>query len=484
MARSSEWAGRLLVFLFLVWHPLPALALSAQQAAASPKKITHVDPIYPELARQARVQGIVMVQITLGSDGRVSQARVIRSVPMLDQAALDAVRQWQYDAGELKAPLKLVVSVPFSLAGAGATAPITRPQSVSPEQPAAVPRVATAQAPTSMRTDGGREGTAQAPAQTQPTTTPSRSAAGELGPASLSVKGLNYETELTGLYLGDFAHARLERVSVDFGFLLGSYLSAFARRCNAYLPANKIEMTRSECAREQYWVNGYGVRTGPSTCIEYREVGTGLYADPQLYAAHKRIDAELSRSMVRETFRGMAGNNPMGTAMRTIDAARSVGDDMDSLLQTNGCSSAALERFQDNLLRFALGKPALTLPGGETLASSAPKKSRGGTFEDSNYTRLLDDLIADNARGWMLNRFVQGSVSGVTVSSRDALGRPSKIVGNYLFEGVNGRSRGSVTVQFSDGLPQCIFFFDNPATCRTPSRRIITKYENGGYQKQ
>src|SRR5713226_3618052 len=123
---------------------------------------------------------------------------------------------------------------------------------------------------------------------------PSPRATGE--PASFSAKGLNYETELTGLYLGDFAHARLERDSMAFDLLFGNYLSAFARRCSAYLPANKVEMTRSECAREQYSVNRYGARTGPSTCIEYREVGTGLYADPDLYAAQRQVDADVGRN--------------------------------------------------------------------------------------------------------------------------------------------------------------------------------------------
>ena len=295
---------------------------------------------------------------------------------------------------------------------------------------------------------------------------PSPRAAGE--PASFSAKGLNYETELTGLYLGDFAHARLQRDSMEFDLLFGNYVSAFARRCSAYLPANKVEMTRSECAREQYSVNRYGVRTGPSTCIEYRQVGTGLYADPDLYAAQRQVDAEVGRDMMRDAFRGMAGNNPMGTAMRSVDAATSVGRDMDSLLEMNSCTSPGLKRFQDNMMRFALGQPeAFRL-----------------LEEDSNYTRLLDDLIAENSQGWMLNRYVRGSVSGVTVSSRDALGRPSKITGNYSFDGSKGRNRGSVTVEFSDGLPQCIFFFDFPTTCRTPSRRIITTFENGRYQEQ
>ena len=300
--------------------------------------------------------------------------------------------------------------------------------------------------------------------------------------ASFSADGLNYETELTALYLGDFAHARLERVSVEFDALFGSYLSAFARRCNAYLPANKVEMTRSECAREQYTVNGYGVRVGPSTCIEYREVGTGLYADRALYAAQQRVDAEVGRNMLRDTLRGMAANNPMGTAMRTVDAMTSLGRDMDSLIEMNACASAGLKRFQENMRRFALGEPPLRLAGSETLASIRPKTAMT-TFKDSNYTRLLDDLIAENAQGWMVNRFVRGSVSDVVVSSRDDLGRPSRITGNYLFDSLNGRSKGSVTLQFDRGLPQCVYFSDFPTTCRAPSRRVVTAYENGRYQQ-
>lgn len=92
--------------------------------------------------------------------------------------------------------------------------------------------------------------------------------AGELVPVSFSAKGLNYEKELTCLYLGDFAHARLERDSLEFDTLFGSYLGAFARRCSEYLPANKVEMTRSECAREQYTENAVA-RGLPASIIRF-----------------------------------------------------------------------------------------------------------------------------------------------------------------------------------------------------------------------
>lgn len=61
-----------------------------------PVKIKDVTPVYPVIAKTARVRGMVTLDLTIGPDGKVSDAKVVRSVPLLDQAALDAVRQWQY----------------------------------------------------------------------------------------------------------------------------------------------------------------------------------------------------------------------------------------------------------------------------------------------------------------------------------------------------------------------------------------------------
>ena len=62
----------------------------------SPRKTVDVRPIYPEVARLARKEGMVILEAVLDTSGRVTQLRVIRSEPLLDQAALDAVRQWRY----------------------------------------------------------------------------------------------------------------------------------------------------------------------------------------------------------------------------------------------------------------------------------------------------------------------------------------------------------------------------------------------------
>jgi protein TonB len=61
-----------------------------------PAQLKKVEPIYPPIAQSARVQGIVMLQATIGPDGRVADAQVLRSIPLLDQAAIDAVRQWEF----------------------------------------------------------------------------------------------------------------------------------------------------------------------------------------------------------------------------------------------------------------------------------------------------------------------------------------------------------------------------------------------------
>jgi len=61
-----------------------------------PTKVKDVTPVYPAIAKSANVSGEVAIEATIGTDGKVSDAKVVRSIPLLDQAALDAVRQWEY----------------------------------------------------------------------------------------------------------------------------------------------------------------------------------------------------------------------------------------------------------------------------------------------------------------------------------------------------------------------------------------------------
>lgn len=88
------------------------------QGVRTPVKTRHVDPQYPAIAQSARIQGIVIIEATISEDGRVINARVLRSVPMLDQAALDAVRQWEFTPTQLNGvavPVIMTVTVNFTL---------------------------------------------------------------------------------------------------------------------------------------------------------------------------------------------------------------------------------------------------------------------------------------------------------------------------------------------------------------------------------
>src|SRR4051812_15323888 len=74
----------------------PPRAVRVGPNMESPRKIKDVKPIYPVGTLQGRTQGAVILEATIGVDGKVQDAKVVRSVPLLDGAALDAVRQWEY----------------------------------------------------------------------------------------------------------------------------------------------------------------------------------------------------------------------------------------------------------------------------------------------------------------------------------------------------------------------------------------------------
>ena len=77
-----------------------------------PVKVKDATPLYPAIARSARIAGTVTIEATIGPDGKVADARVVKSVPMLDQAALDAVEQWEYTPGTLNGkPVPVIITV-------------------------------------------------------------------------------------------------------------------------------------------------------------------------------------------------------------------------------------------------------------------------------------------------------------------------------------------------------------------------------------
>ena len=78
-----------------------------------PEAVTKVSPDYPDLARSANVDGTVLVQALVGKDGRVKDAKVVKSIAMLDAAAVAAVKQWVFKpALSNNKPVAVWVAVP------------------------------------------------------------------------------------------------------------------------------------------------------------------------------------------------------------------------------------------------------------------------------------------------------------------------------------------------------------------------------------
>lgn len=93
----------------------PIHVSSVLQAA----KLAHrVDPEYPQLAKQARVSGVVVLQVTIDERGNVATIRIVRGHALLDKAAVTAVRQWRYSPTYLNGqavPVTANVTVQFVL---------------------------------------------------------------------------------------------------------------------------------------------------------------------------------------------------------------------------------------------------------------------------------------------------------------------------------------------------------------------------------
>jgi TonB family protein len=84
----------------------------------SPKKVKHVSPVYPAAARNQKITGVVILEARIGADGRVVDASVLRSIPELDEAALDAVRQWEFTPtliNGVPTPITMTTTIQFSL---------------------------------------------------------------------------------------------------------------------------------------------------------------------------------------------------------------------------------------------------------------------------------------------------------------------------------------------------------------------------------
>jgi protein TonB len=98
--------------------PPPQAAVRVGGQIKEPKKLKNVAPVYPDIAKQARVQGVVILECTISPQGKVSDVKVLRGIPLLDQAAIEAVKQWVYTPTLLNGvpvPVIMTVTVNFKL---------------------------------------------------------------------------------------------------------------------------------------------------------------------------------------------------------------------------------------------------------------------------------------------------------------------------------------------------------------------------------
>ncbi len=84
-----------------------------------PEKLSGPVPVYPEAARRARIQGVVVLECIIGKDGAVREAKVLRGLPLgLTEAAVDAVKKWKFKPSTLNGkPVEVlyILTVRFNL---------------------------------------------------------------------------------------------------------------------------------------------------------------------------------------------------------------------------------------------------------------------------------------------------------------------------------------------------------------------------------
>ena len=100
-----------------------------------------VAPEYPAVAKAARVQGTIVLQATISKTGTIQNLRVISGPPLLQQAALDAVQQWQYRPYLLMGQpveVETTVNVIFSLGDSSVAAPRRRRRKLVSEPAAGI----------------------------------------------------------------------------------------------------------------------------------------------------------------------------------------------------------------------------------------------------------------------------------------------------------------------------------------------------------
>jgi periplasmic protein TonB len=97
---------------------VPRAPVRPHSGVQAPRKTVDVAPKYPALARETHTQGIVILEVIIDERGNVTSTRVLKSIALLDQSAVDAVQQWKFTPTLLNGepiPIVMTVTVSFRL---------------------------------------------------------------------------------------------------------------------------------------------------------------------------------------------------------------------------------------------------------------------------------------------------------------------------------------------------------------------------------
>ena len=102
----------------------PSSAIRVGGAIKEPRKLKNVAPVYPDVAARGRIEGVVILEVAIEPNGHVDDVRVLRSIPLLDAAAVAAARQWVFAPTLYRGvpvSVMMTVSVRFTLTQGAAT---------------------------------------------------------------------------------------------------------------------------------------------------------------------------------------------------------------------------------------------------------------------------------------------------------------------------------------------------------------------------
>ncbi|UZD21046.1 hypothetical protein PBT90_15855 [Algoriphagus halophytocola] len=293
---------------------------------------------------------------------------------------------------------------------------------------------------------------------------------------ALNTDGLYFAEFYDYIYRGHFEHVEITASSQIFLMIYSKYLRTFGSTCPEQLPENKVEIMDLICVTEEVTTeNGMEVSR---VCVEYEAVGSGIFADPDMYQTQLKMEKEQAMNILPSTIESMTNPNAIGNSLDMVHKSKGLLSDMAVFFQLNSCASEALRRFEKNLRNYALGNAPDRL---DEISKYQQMREAGGPTGPQDLTTFVDHLVADQAETWAFNKYQRGSISGLVVQGKDSQGRPTSIQANYRFSGFMGNSQGWVRVLFKNGLPDCIIFYDFPDNCKTPNSSLVSDYAGGSY---